>query len=101
MSPASMSPSFGLICVGIVPHFGILLHWRRLFDGGTWDNGKVELLRGTIEGGKYFAMLHADNGDRAFDPKLDAPIVGKTGSPIMMEFTASESADSGDSEVSI
>src|SRR3989344_4018510 len=73
----------------------------QLFEGGTWDNGKVELLRGTIEGGKYFAMLHADNGDRAFDPKLDAPIVGKTGSPIMMEFTASESADSGDSEVSI
>jgi len=73
----------------------------QLFDPGSWDNGKVELLRGTIEGGRYFAMLHSDNGDRAFDPKLDTPIIGKTGAPIMMEFEATMSAPSVESEVSI
>lgn len=73
----------------------------QLFDPGSFDNGKVELLRGTIEGGTYFAMLHSDNGDRAFDPKLDTPILGKTGAPIMMEFTATETAPSVETEVSI
>ena len=73
----------------------------QLFDPGSWDNGKVELLRGTEDGGTYYAMLHQDNGDRAFDPKLDTPILGSNGAPIMMEFTASEDVEGGESQISI
>ncbi|TSC67190.1 MAG: hypothetical protein CEO19_325 [Parcubacteria group bacterium Gr01-1014_73] len=57
----------------------------QLFDAGT-GAGKVELLRGTMAGGNYFAMLHADNGDRAFDPKLDMPILDASSQPIMATF---------------
>ena len=57
----------------------------QLFDAGT-GLGKVELLRGTMAGGDYFAMLHADNGDRAFDPKLDAPILDSVSQPVMAIF---------------
>ncbi|MEK7107666.1 MAG: hypothetical protein AAB814_00615 [Patescibacteria group bacterium] len=59
----------------------------QLFDAGT-GAGKVELLRGTMTGGNYFAMLHADNGDRAFDPKLDMPILDSANQPVMAMFKA-------------
>ncbi|HEY4496034.1 MAG TPA: hypothetical protein VJC04_01615 [Candidatus Paceibacterota bacterium] len=59
----------------------------QLFDAGT-GAGKVELLRGTVADGNYFAMLHADNGDRAFDPKLDLPILDLSGQPVLATFKA-------------
>ena len=51
----------------------------QLFDVGN-QTGKVELLRGTVAGNIYFAMVYTDNGDHAFDPKKDLPLVvdGKT-----------------------
>jgi hypothetical protein len=57
----------------------------QLYDAGTWS-GSVELLRGTIAGGKYMAMIHEDNGDRAFDPKRDTPALDKDGKTIAAEF---------------
>ena len=48
--------------------------------------GIVELLRNTIEGGIYYAMIHADDGDRKFDTKIDLPLLGKSGQPIMVKF---------------
>jgi hypothetical protein len=44
------------------------------FDAGSYSGGQVELLRGTVAGGKYYVMLHADDGDKMFDHKLDMPI---------------------------
>ena len=41
-----MSPRFGLMCVGIVPHFGIILHWRRLwldFEILTWYHTAMDI----------------------------------------------------------
>lgn len=57
----------------------------QLFDVGT-ASGTVELLRGTEAGGTYYAMIHDDNGDRAFIPKMDAPILNAEGKPIMVIF---------------
>ena len=66
----------------------------QLFDPGTWS-GKVELLRGTLADKVYYAMLHSDNGDRAFDPKKDLPIQNDGGATVMQMFkTFSDSATS-------
>jgi hypothetical protein len=68
----------------------------QLFDAGTWS-GEVTLLRGTEAGRVYYAMLHHDNGDRAFDPKIDTPILGSNNQPIMTTFKTS-SVVGGDDE---
>lgn len=65
----------------------------QLYDAGTFADTKVDLLRGTIAGRAYFAMLHDDNGDRAFDPKLDKSILGEGGAPVMIEFKAGDSTE--------
>src|SRR3989338_11517499 len=57
----------------------------QLFDAGI-SAGKVELLRGTETGKTYFVMIYSDNGDRAFDPKLDAPILDSVSQPVMSIF---------------
>jgi len=59
----------------------------QLFDAGK-GVGIVELLRGTLPGNTYYAVLHNDNGDRAFDPKIDLPIIGTNNSLIMTTFKA-------------
>ena len=65
----------------------------QLFDKGTTTPGTVDLLRGTLAGNTYYAMLHHDNGDHAFDPKKDEPIVGDDGLPVMMKFQATVATD--------
>lgn len=65
----------------------------QLYDAGT-SSGSVDLLRGTIAGNKYYAMLHEDNGDRAFDPKKDTPILGADGNPVMTSFMATAGSSS-------
>ena len=57
----------------------------QLFDAGI-SVGKVELLRGTEAGKTYYALIYTDNGDRAFDPKLDAPILDSVSQPVMAIF---------------
>ncbi|MEK7099358.1 MAG: hypothetical protein AAB916_02480 [Patescibacteria group bacterium] len=59
----------------------------QLFTKGT-HTGKVELLRPTTAGMKYYAMLHADNGDKKFDHAVDMPLMASTGGVIADEFTA-------------
>ncbi len=59
----------------------------QLFRGGT-HSGTVDLLRGTVAGGAYYAMLHADDGDHAFDAAKDMPIKDTDGNPVMVKFTA-------------
>ena len=57
------------------------------FLAGT-HSGAVDLLRGTVAGGMYYAMLHADDGDHAFDVAKDVPIKDAGGDPVMAKFTA-------------
>lgn len=47
--------------------------------------GSVELLRPTESGKTYYAVLYADNGDRMFDLKTDAPMQ-TGGTPIQVTF---------------
>lgn len=58
-----------------------------LFPAGN-HLGTVTLLRGTEAGKKYYAILHTDNGDRAFDYIADLPMTNESEEPIMVVFTA-------------
>lgn len=58
------------------------------FNVGTYAGQNVELLKGTEEGKVYYAMLHADDGDRQFDYRVDLPLKDETGNMVMMRFVA-------------
>jgi len=56
------------------------------FEPGT-SAGEVELLRNTVEGGLYYAMLHGDDGDGQFDYTKDLAIM-ENDAPVMVTFNA-------------
>ena len=64
---------------------GAILGAQR-FDAGENQSGTVELLRPTQEGKVYFAMLHADEGERSFDYTKDLPLKDPQGNLILMRF---------------
>jgi preprotein translocase subunit SecG len=57
------------------------------FDPGI-HLGEIELLRGTVSGGVYHAVLYQDNGDKQFDMSTDAPIKNPEGKIIEAKFKA-------------
>lgn len=50
--------------------------------------GEVTLLRPTISGKTYYAVLHLDDGDKQFDSKKDLPITGNDGKVVSDSFVA-------------
>jgi hypothetical protein len=50
--------------------------------------GSVNLTEKTVEGGKYYAVLYTDDGDKKFDAVKDVPLTDSTGNPIMKMFKA-------------
>ena len=66
---------------------GRILGAKRL-DAGTHAGVVVELLRGTEAGKTYYAMIHADDGDKAFDHKKDLVRVNEGGIPVAVSFQA-------------
>ena len=58
----------------------------QLFVAGDHTNVVVDLLRGTMSDATYYAMLHSENGDRAFNVRNDTPLLGLDGQPIMTAF---------------
>ena len=52
------------------------------------NSGTIELLRGTVPGGTYYAVLHKDDGDRQYNYKIDAPLTDPEGNALMMKFVA-------------
>lgn len=58
-----------------------------LFDRGT-AVGLVELLRRTVAGGLYYAVLHDDDGDHLFEMKEDAILRTTAGEPVLDTFRA-------------
>lgn len=58
------------------------------FDMGVYSGGQVELLRDTMAGNTYYAMIHIDDGDKIFDPHVDLPVIGSDGQPVMVMFKA-------------
>ncbi len=61
----------------------------QLFTKGT-HTGTVDLLRPMMAGRKYYAMLHADDGDHVFDHAKDMPLIASTGGVITDTFTAGD-----------
>lgn len=67
---------------------GIIIAARRV-NAGTSENVVVDLLGyQTVESKAYFAMLHSDDGDRAFDYTKDLPIRDSLDNTIIMKFIA-------------
>lgn len=66
---------------------GGILSAQRFLAG---ENQKVtmELVKPTEEDKVYYAMLHADDGERGFDAKKDVPLTDPQGNVIMMRFVA-------------
>ena len=59
------------------------------FPAGEWQ-GEVELVWPTFGGGKYYAMIHADDGDNVFDYTKDLPLKDAKGQMVMIGFYARE-----------
>lgn len=57
------------------------------FDPGI-HLGEIQLLRGTVSGGTYHAVLYQDDGDKMFDMSKDAPIKNAEGKIIESIFRA-------------
>lgn len=57
----------------------------QLFEAGS-QSGTVELLRGMLASRTYYAMVHSEDGDRAFDPKKDLPLIDDAGQPVWSIF---------------
>ncbi|MEK7641552.1 MAG: hypothetical protein AAB365_00995 [Patescibacteria group bacterium] len=64
------------------------------FEKGI-NPGKITLTKSTVEGGIYYAMLHADDGDKVFDATKDLPIKDSRGNVIMKLFRASSAVGAG------
>jgi hypothetical protein len=64
----------------------------KILGAHRYDKGmylaEVELLRPTVQGQTYYVMLHADDGDKEFDPTKDKPMLGADNKPIMNTFQA-------------
>ena len=56
---------------------------------GAYTNVVVKLLRETVGGHTYYAMLHSDDGDGLFDSKKDIVETDRADSPIMAKFETS------------
>lgn len=55
-------------------------------DAGSYASVSVPLLRATVPGQSYFAVLHRDDGDKAFELRDDFPLRDEGGAPIMVSF---------------
>ncbi len=66
----------------------------RVFDIGTTTEAVVELLRGTVGGKSYFAMLQDDDGQyKQFNPHTDKPLLNEDRKPIMVLFQVTGNAE--------
>ena len=65
----------------------------RLFDTGK-NSGIVELLRPTVVGKNYYAMLHVyNNVKRPFNYKVDVPMKDERGNMVMVKFAVTKATD--------
>ena len=58
------------------------------FDAGTYSAVQVPLLRNTISGQQYQALLYIDDGDKVFDLHKDTLVVNADGTVAGTTFTA-------------
>jgi len=67
-----------------------------LFEEGQ-NAGLVELLRGTVEGGSYYALIYAEDSnltqDRVFNTDFDLPLVASNGGLVEVMFQTSSTPE--------
>lgn len=71
---------------------GNILGARRL-DAGNYFGESIPLLRDTVEGRIYFAVLHEDNGDAEFDYSNEKPVRDTSGDLVLEKFLAASSGN--------
>ena len=57
----------------------------QFFGEGSWS-GTVSLLRNTVVGNTYAAVLYGDNGDKQFTLESDKPLTDRASSQAIMKF---------------
>ncbi len=57
----------------------------RYFRDGT-NPGDIQLTEPLVLGGKYYAVLHRDNGNRTFEPAVDVAVTRDTGEVVSVAF---------------
>lgn len=58
------------------------------FDAGSFTNVTISLLRATVAGDSYQALLYVDDGDKIFDLQKDILITGSNGGVAGTNFKA-------------
>ncbi len=58
----------------------------RRFDSGVYAYISVGVLRPTLPGGLYYAVIHSDDGDKQFNLDNDFPVRDEEGAPFMIPF---------------
>lgn len=56
------------------------------FTAGEYSDVTMKLLRATVVGQAYYAMLHSDDGDGKFDHLKDMPVTDSSDAPIVVRF---------------
>jgi len=56
------------------------------FPAGTSEGAEIELLRATVPGAAYYAVLRSDDGDREFDRVKDAQFEDEDGKVLQATF---------------
>jgi len=71
---------------------GAIIGFGSLLNTGESRNFSVTLNRKSVAGESFYAMIHWDNGNGAFNPAEDAAAKDKFGNIVMAKFMISESA---------
>ena len=71
---------------------GAIIGFSSLLNAVESRNFSVTLNRKSVAGESFYAMIHWDNNNRAFNPSEDAAATDKDGNLVMAKFMISESA---------
>ena len=71
---------------------GAIIGFSSLLNAVESKNFSVTLNRKSVAGESFYAMIHWDNNNRAFNPSEDAAATDKDGNLVMAKFMISESA---------
>lgn len=71
---------------------GAIIGFGSLLNAGESKNISVTLNRKSVAGESFYAMIHWDNDNGAFNPSEDATATDKAGNIVMAKFMISDSA---------
>lgn len=68
------------------------------FDSGEYVGAEISLIRGTIVGNTYYAVIYEDDGDRAFDHLIDMAETDESGAVLYKTFKTVSAGSRGEIE---